>query len=108
MAYSFRTKSNFRAPWDNTMEQQEKYLIGRQPILDRNEQVYAYELLFRSANSLTQAAVNDASQATASVILNTLSGFGVQNILGKSLGFINLELDILLSEIGRASCRERW
>ncbi len=80
------------------MEQQEKYLIGRQPILDRSEQVYAYELLFRSANSLNQATVSDASQATASVILNTLAGFGIQQILGNSLGFINLELDILMSD----------
>ena len=80
------------------MDPQEKYLIGRQPILDRNEQVYAYELLFRSANSLSQAVVSDASQATASVILNTLAGFGIKQILGHSLGFINLELDILMSD----------
>jgi EAL and modified HD-GYP domain-containing signal transduction protein len=45
----------------------EKYLIGRQPILNRNEAIVAYELLFRSAGSL-HAVVNDASQATASVI----------------------------------------
>lgn len=80
------------------MQHEQKYLIGRQPILNRDEQVCAYELLFRSAQSLTSAVVNDASQATASVILNTLSGFGVQQILGKHRGFINLELDILMSD----------
>ncbi|MCE1227098.1 MAG: EAL domain-containing protein [Geobacteraceae bacterium] len=81
------------------MEQSEqKYLIGRQPILNRDEQICAYELLFRSAQSLTEANVSDASQATASVILNTLAGFGVKQILGKHLGFINLELDILMSD----------
>lgn len=80
------------------MEHEQKYLIGRQPILNRDEQVCAYELLFRSAQSLTSAAVNDASQATASVILNTLSGFGVNQILGKHKGFINVELDILMSD----------
>ena len=81
------------------MEQSEqKYLIGRQPILNRDEQICAYELLFRSAQSLSEANVNDASQATASVILNTLAGFGVKQILGKHLGFINLELDILMSD----------
>jgi EAL and modified HD-GYP domain-containing signal transduction protein len=81
------------------MEQPEqKYLIGRQPILNRDEQICAYELLFRSAHSLTEANVSDASQATASVILNTLAGFGVKQILGKHLGFINLELDILMSD----------
>jgi EAL and modified HD-GYP domain-containing signal transduction protein len=81
------------------MQQSEhKYLIGRQPILNRDEQICAYELLFRSAQSLDAASVNDASQATASVILNTLAGFGIQQILGKHLGFINLELDILMSD----------
>jgi EAL and modified HD-GYP domain-containing signal transduction protein len=77
---------------------QGKYLIGRQPILNRNEQVCAYELLFRSADSLQSANVGDASQATASVILNTLSGFGINQILGNHRGFINLELDILMSD----------
>lgn len=80
------------------MEQQQKYLIGRQPILNRDEQLYAYELLFRSAQSLASANVSDASQATASVILNTLAGFGVKQILGKHQGFINMELDILMSD----------
>ncbi len=77
---------------------EEKYLIGRQPILNRNEQICAYELLFRSAQSLSSANVSDASQATASVILNTISGFGIQQILGNHPGFINLELDILMSD----------
>lgn len=80
------------------MDKQQKYLIGRQPILNRDEQICAYELLFRSAQSLTTANVNDASQATASVILNTLAGFGIQQILGKHQGFINLELEILMSD----------
>ncbi len=76
----------------------QKYLIGRQPILNRDEQICAYELLFRSADSLSSANVSDASQATASVILNTLAGFGIQQILGNHQGFINLELDILMSD----------
>lgn len=76
----------------------QKYLIGRQPILNREEQICAYELLFRSAGSTTEANVSDASQATASVILNTLSSFGIKQILGDHLGFINLELDMLMSD----------
>lgn len=74
------------------------YLIGRQPILNRDEQICAYELLFRSAQSLHEACVDDASQATASVILNTLSSFGIHQILGKHLGFINMELDMLMGD----------
>lgn len=85
-------------PSKNSSNADEKYLIGRQPILDRNSQICAFELLFRSASSLNHASVNDASQATASVILNTLSGFGIKQILGDNLGFINLELEMLMSD----------
>ncbi len=80
------------------MESEAKYLIGRQPILNRDEQVCAYELLFRSSQSQGCATISDASQATASVILNTLAGFGTQQILGRHLGFINLEYDMLMSD----------
>ena len=78
--------------------QDEQYLIGRQPILNRNEEVVAYELLFRSAASRGTASVLDASQATASVIVNALTGFGLEQILGGHKGFINMELDMLMSD----------
>ncbi|QEM69394.1 HDOD domain-containing protein [Geobacter sp. FeAm09] len=74
------------------------YVIGRQPILDRNEEVVAYELLFRSARAYNAATVTNATRATASVIINALSGFGLERILGSHKGFINMELDLLLSD----------
>jgi c-di-GMP-related signal transduction protein len=73
------------------------YFLGRQPILNRGEEIVAYELLFRSAGSQT-ADVTDASYATASVIINTLTGFGVEDILGKHKGFINIELELLMDD----------
>jgi c-di-GMP-related signal transduction protein len=78
--------------------QNANYLIARQPILDRNEAIVAYELLFRSAGSLNLAEVANATHATASVIINALCGFGLERILGSHRGFINLELDLLLSD----------
>lgn len=73
------------------------YLLGRQPILNRGEELVAYELLFRSTGSLT-ADVTDASHATACVIINTLTGFGVEDVLGKHKGFINVELELLMDD----------
>ncbi len=73
------------------------YFLGRQPILNRNEELVAYELLFRSSGSKT-AEVMDASHATASVIINTLTGFGIEDILGTHKGFINLELELLMDD----------
>jgi c-di-GMP-related signal transduction protein len=78
---------------DNT-----NYLIGRQPILNNEEEIAAYELLFRSQESLFSAAVGNATQASSRVIFNTLSGFGIQDILGKHRGFINVDLELLMSD----------
>lgn len=77
--------------------QEEIYLLGRQPILNRQEELVAYELLFRCAASNT-ADVKDASQATASVIINTLTAFGLEEILGTHKGFINVELELLMGD----------
>lgn len=72
--------------------------LGRQPILDRDQRIVAYELLFRSGDTLN-AAVTDDMQATASVIHHAFSEMGVQTVLGSQLGFINVSADMLLSDI---------
>ncbi|HIJ80553.1 MAG TPA: EAL domain-containing protein [Desulfuromonadales bacterium] len=80
------------------MEIKDHYLIGRQPILDRSERLFGYELLFRSTDK-NEADVRDAGQATANVIINTLSSFGICELLGGRKGFINLDYDMLMSEV---------
>jgi c-di-GMP-related signal transduction protein len=80
------------------MAQNSKFLIGRQPIMNRNDQIVAYELLFRSAESQATAKLKNASHATANVIVNALSGFGMKEILGDRQGFINVDSDLLLSD----------
>lgn len=72
--------------------------LGRQPILDREERIVAYELLFRTGNT-SGVVVTDDMQATASVIHHAFSEMGVQTVLGPHLGFINVSADMLLSEM---------
>lgn len=72
--------------------------LGRQPILDGKKQIIAYELLFRSKTSLDGAEVEDDLQATSTVIVNTLSQFGLDQVLGKKMGFLNVSASFLLSE----------
>lgn len=72
--------------------------LGRQPILDREQRIVAYELLFRSANT-SSVTVSDDMQATACVIQHAFSEMGVQTVLGKQLGFINFSVDMLLSDL---------
>ncbi len=74
-------------------------LIGRQPILTNDEQIVAYELLFRSIGSANRAVVRDATFSSANVINNTLTNFGIQNLLGEHRGFINLDHELLMSDV---------
>lgn len=80
------------------MPENGKFLLGRQPILDRNEHVVAYELLFRSPDSAGAARLKSATHATASVIVHTLSGFGIKEVLGDRQGFVNVDVDLLMSD----------
>jgi len=72
--------------------------LGRQPILDREQRIVAYELLFRSGDT-AGAAVTDDMQATASVIHHAFSEMGMQTVLGNHRGFINISADMLLSDM---------
>lgn len=76
----------------------EKFFMGRQPILDRNQEIIGYELLFRSAD-MDHAVFQNHSNAASSVIANALSSFGMHEILGDKLGFVNVPLGLLLSEM---------
>ncbi|MHB0972991.1 MAG: EAL and HDOD domain-containing protein [Thiobacillus sp.] len=72
--------------------------LGRQPILDREQRIVAYELLFRAGHT-SGAMISDDMQATASVIHHAFSEMGVQSVLGTQRGFINVSADMLLSDL---------
>ncbi|MCM1129919.1 MAG: HDOD domain-containing protein [Alistipes senegalensis] len=76
----------------------EEIYLGRQPILDRSQSLYAFELLFRSKGS-DKANVVDHAAATSEVILDTLSAFGMEAILGRYAGFINCDAAFLQSDV---------
>ena len=76
----------------------EKFFLGRQPILDRNQEIVGYELLFRSAD-MDHAVFDSYSHASSSVIMHALGSFGMHEVLGGKFGFINVNLGLLLSEM---------
>jgi c-di-GMP-related signal transduction protein len=76
----------------------EKFFLGRQPILNRAQQIVGFELLFRSAESLLAASFLDIHVASASVIVNALSDFGFQDVLGRHKGFFNVTYEMLMSD----------
>jgi EAL and modified HD-GYP domain-containing signal transduction protein len=75
--------------------------LGRQPILGRDQELLAYELLFRNGLILTgnRADVLDATQATATVVANAFTEFSVSDALGPYRGFINVDHEFLFSDV---------
>ncbi len=71
--------------------------IGRQPIFDRDLQVYGYELLFRDGR-VDAAAIVDGDQATAQTLVNGIMDFGLEQLVGDKLAFVNLTRNFLLDQ----------
>ena len=73
--------------------------VGRQPILDRKLNVYAYELLYRSAqqHNPAMAGVN-GDQATSSTIINSFMEIGLDRLVRDKYAAINLTESFFLEE----------
>jgi len=68
--------------------------IGRQPIFDRDLNLFAYELLYRDSEE-NSATITDQSQSTSEVIINLVTNFGFDAVTGGHTAFINLSKDFL-------------
>lgn len=77
----------------------EALFVGRQPILSRDRQLQAYELLFRDARSAGAAHVVDGSHATATVIVNAFAELGMAHALDGHEAYINVDLQLLFSDV---------
>jgi c-di-GMP-related signal transduction protein len=78
-------------------ELQDIYL-ARQPILNRQQRLVAYELLFRSGDASVATSIDDNRRATATVIQNAFNGMGIEAVLGHAHGYINVTADFLFSD----------
>jgi len=73
--------------------------IGRQPIVDRNQQVIGHELFYRHSAEATAAVISNEFEACASIVNNTLANMGSEWLLGKGLAFINITAELLDSDL---------
>lgn len=76
--------------------------VARQPILDRQEKVYGYELLFRSGVENYYANPEndpDGDQATTQVITNSFWVIGMETLTGGKRAFVNFTGDLIKKEI---------
>jgi len=74
----------------------ENIMVGRQPILDKKENLFAYELLFRSPKS---NEIKDGEKATAEVIMNSLESIGLSNLTQNKPAFINFTAKMIKNKI---------
>jgi len=72
--------------------------VGRQAIYDRDGDVVAYELLFRQAAEATYAASRSAV-ATSQVIVAAFAEFGVEQLIGSRVCFVNVTREFLTGEL---------
>ncbi len=73
------------------------FYLGRQPILDGDNALYAYELLFRNSNE-GGAQFNTGLSATAAVIAHA-GQLGLDRAIGDAQAFLNVDADVLMSDI---------
>ena len=76
----------------------QNFFVARQPIVDRQQNLVAFELLFRSPQGGAKEALDDAN-LTAQVLVNAFGELGIAEVLGLQKGFINLDAVFLHSDL---------
>ena len=74
--------------------------FGRQPILGREQQLFAYKLFFRdSLADGKHAGLPDPTRATATVIANAFTELATHDALGPYRGVIKVDPEFLFSDL---------
>ena len=71
--------------------------VGRQPIFDRQMEVFGYELLYREGTG-NSANIMDGDEATARVMVNSFLELGIDQIAGNAQAFLNLTANFFLGQ----------
>ncbi len=81
------------------------FYLARQPMLDRNQALFAYELLFRSTAD-NSATIETDIGATSAVLAHTAQ-LGLARAVGDAVAFLNVDTEVLMSDIFAFLPRER-
>jgi EAL and modified HD-GYP domain-containing signal transduction protein len=75
----------------------ESVYLARQPIIDREARVCAYEILYRDINK--ESVISGDRYASAAVISNVLNKFGTKTLLEEKRGFVKIDEKFLMNDI---------
>ncbi len=78
---------------------EDQAFIGRQPIMDLKQHIIGYELFFRHSENAQSAVFEDDFKACSNVLVNTVGEMDMQWLLGDKLAFINVNEEMLKSEL---------
>src|SRR5687768_15699789 len=78
-------------------ETMQNVYLARQPIVDRDGELYGFELLFREGEGPIN--VTDGMLATSTVMGNVLNELGIQQVLGRLRGFLNVDAQFISSQL---------
>ncbi len=73
--------------------------IARQPIFNTKKQVIAYEILYRNGKKNEYDTNQDEDMATTTVITDTLTNFGLENLTGGKKAFINFTRNLIKEDM---------
>jgi len=83
-----------------------KAIVARQPICDRDQRTFGYELLFRKPGDTT-AVIGNPDHATEQVVFDSLMEIGLDRMAGQSTAFINVTRDFIFGDHCRSLPKER-
>ena len=81
------------------------FYLARQPLLDRNQALFGYELLFR--NRMDGGAEIESSLAATASVLAHAAQLGLPRAIGDAVAFLNVDTEVLMSDIFAFLPRER-
>lgn len=73
--------------------------VARQPIFDRNREVFAYELLYRDSEKNFFSGDVASNVATSILLMNSYLNFGIQNLVGDHKAFVNFDIDLVMNDV---------
>ncbi len=73
--------------------------LARQPIFDRQQKVYAYELLCRSGFKNNFYDDSDGDQATSTVLTHSFLSIGINTLTRGKMAFVNFSRKLLVQEL---------